>query len=120
MGYGDDDPVVLRQRATALRDHARQARALAKSLSGYLDGAVAKARPRPGSSVAGGAPAAGAMWTGPYADRSTTTLAQRQSSLHSMATSLTADAARWESAATDLEAQAKSKSAAGTPASGPK
>ncbi|WP_031523952.1 hypothetical protein [Streptomyces sp. NRRL F-5123] len=115
MGYGDDDPVVLRQRATALRDHARQARTLAKSLSGYLDGAVSKAQPRPGSALTGGA-----MWTGPYADRCTTTLAQRQKALHAMAASLTADAARWESAASDLEDRAKSKSAAGTPASGPK
>ncbi|MFI0899990.1 hypothetical protein [Streptomyces sp. NPDC020983] len=113
MGYGDDDPVVLRQRATALREHARQARALAKSLGGCLDGAVSKAQPRPGNALTGGA-----MWTGPYADRCTTTLAQRQSALRSMATSLTADAARWESAAADLEDRAKSGSTTGAPANG--
>lgn len=115
MGYGDDDPVQLTQRATRLRDYARQARTLAKSLGPYLDGAVATAVRRPGNPLAGGG-----MWTGPYADRCTSELNKRKVTLNGMAASLMADAARWESAASDLEDQAKAAKArkSGTPASG--
>ena len=109
MGY-DDDPAQLKQRANTLRDQARQARTLARTLGSYLDGAVSEATPRPDMGaedlVSGAQPA---IWTGPYADQCTSTLSQRQSTLQSMADGLVMDAARWEKVATQLDDEAKAK-----------
>ncbi|NUS16447.1 MAG: hypothetical protein HOY69_34470 [Streptomyces sp.] len=118
MGY-DDDPAKLKQRATTLRDQARQARTLARTLGGYLDDAVSKATPRPGmgaEDLATGATPA--IWTGPYADQCTQTLSRRQGTLRSMAEALMADANRWENTADKLDDQAKAKDKTGATAGG--
>lgn len=111
-----DDAADLTRRAQNLRDCAKEARTIARSLGPYLDDAVSKASPRTGDMVTGigSAPAGGgtAIWLGPFADQCTGTLKQRQSKLSSMATALMADATRWEGEATRLEGDAKTAKAA--------
>jgi hypothetical protein len=104
----------LKKRAERLRDCAREARAIARRLGPYLDDAVKKATPRATAFRTGGDE--GAIWQGPFADECTATLQKRQNSLSGMASSLLADATRWESQADELDRQAKEKdkSKAGT------
>jgi hypothetical protein len=101
-----DDAADLNRRAQNLREAARQARAIAKTLGPYLDDAVRKATPRADDFVVGTGGDT-AIWQGPYADQCTATLKARQSKLSSMANALVTDAARWESEATRLEGDAK-------------
>jgi hypothetical protein len=103
MGSEDDDANALKQRAERLRQHARDARTLAKALGPYLDGVVKQATPR----AADPAHPGNAIWAGPYADQCTTLLTRRQGTLRSMADSLVVDAGRWETAASHLDDQAK-------------
>jgi hypothetical protein len=113
-----DDAADLARRAQNLRDCAKQARTIARSLGPYLDDAVSKAAPRAADMVTGigGAPTGGgtAIWLGPFADQCTGTLKQRQGKLSSMASALMADATRWEGEATRLEGDAKTARAAAT------
>jgi hypothetical protein len=87
-----ETPEQLKKRADDLRECARKARRIAGSLGPYLDGAVSQATP--------------AIWTGPYAQTSTATLAGHKSALHQMASDLVHDAARWELESRNLEDQA--------------
>lgn len=112
MGSREDDVAALKQRADKLRESASQARALARTLGPFLDDATRKAAAR---AVDPGHPG-DAIWLGPYADACTSTLRQRQGTLHGMASSLMADATRWESAASDLDSQAKAKAKPTAPA----
>lgn len=98
-----DDAAGMDQRAAKLRECAKDARAIARSLGPYLDDAVSKAAPRAGGAQDGGQ----AIWLGPYADQCTGTLKQRQAKLSSMASALMADATRWEGQAGRLEGDAK-------------
>jgi hypothetical protein len=101
----------LKKRAERLRDCAREARAIARTLGPYLDDAVKKATPRADAFRTGGDE--GAIWQGPFADQCTATLQQRQKRLNGMGSSLLADATRWESQAEELERQAKHADKAG-------
>lgn len=87
-----ETPEQLKKRAEDLRECARTARTLAGSLGLYLDKVVGQATP--------------AIWKGPFADSSTAQLGARRNSLHSMASDLMADAARWETEARNLDDQA--------------
>lgn len=110
-----DDAQDLSQRAQNLRECAKQARTIARSLGPYLDDAVSKATPRASGVLAdlGGSTTGNpAIWMGPFADQCTATLQQRRSKLASMASALMADATRWESEATRLEGDAKAAKAA--------
>ncbi|MBA8974042.1 hypothetical protein GTW38_23725 [Streptomyces sp. SID7804] len=102
-----DDAAELKKRAERLRECAREARTLARSLGPYLDGAVKKAAPRAGDFRAGND--ANAIWQGPFADECTAKLQQRQRTLNGMGGALLADATRWENQADELERQAKEK-----------
>ena len=108
MGPADaDSGAELRKRAGRLRECAREARTLARSLGPFLDDAVKKAAPR-------AAHGTDAIWQGPYADECTALLQQRQRSLGGMGGALLADATRWESQADELDRQAKEKDKAKT------
>jgi hypothetical protein len=108
MGAKDAaDAAELKKRAERLRECAREARTLARSLGPYLDGAVKKAAPRAGDFRAGND--ANAIWQGPFADECTAKLQQRQHTLNGMGGALLADATRWENQADELERQAKEK-----------
>ena len=107
MGSADDDATALRKRAGTLRDCAKDARAIARTLGPYLDDAVRKAAPRAADLT--GAGGGGAIWLGPFADQCTATLQQRKQRLGGMANSLMADAGRWETEASELERQATAK-----------
>jgi len=112
-----DDAQGLARRAENLRECAKQARTIARSLGPYLDDAVSKAAPRADAMMTGfGGPAVGdsAIWLGPFADQCTARLKQRQSKLASMAAALMADATRWESEATRLDGEAKAAKTAPT------
>ncbi|MFI1726022.1 hypothetical protein [Streptomyces sp. NPDC020489] len=101
------DAAELKRRAARLRDLAREARAIARRLGPYLDAAVKKATPRAAAFLTGGDEAA--IWQGPFADECTATLQKRQQTLNGMASSLLADASRWEREAEELDRQAKEK-----------
>lgn len=90
-----ETPAQLKQRAEDLRTCARRARTVAGALGPYLDKAAGEATPD--------------IWTGPYAEATTKMLGTRKSTLHTMASDLTADAARWESHARALDDQAAQK-----------
>jgi hypothetical protein len=90
-GQGET-PAQLKKRADDLRECARKARTLAGALGPYLDNAVKQATP--------------AVWKGPFAEASTTTLGARKKSLGSMAGDLMADARRWETEARHLDDEA--------------
>ncbi|MFR0358973.1 hypothetical protein [Streptomyces sediminimaris] len=107
-----EDAAELKKRAERLRGCAREARSIARRLGPYLDDAVRKATPRAAAFRTGGDE--GAIWQGPFADQCTATLQKRQSTLHSMAGSLLADATRWENQADELDRQARDKAKAGT------
>ncbi|NUS16449.1 MAG: hypothetical protein HOY69_34480 [Streptomyces sp.] len=118
MGH-DDDPALLTQRASNLREHARQARGLARTLAGYLDDVVFEAAPRPAAGAGDTAGGPGQpIWTGPYADRCTAALDRRRTSLHSMAQALMADAGRWDGVANELDDQARAAARSGATAGG--
>lgn len=107
MGPTDaDSGAELKKRAERLRECAREARTLARSLGPYLDGVVKKAAPRTGSRAGDDK---GAIWQGPFADDCTARLQQRQRTLNGMGGALLADATRWENQADELERQAKEK-----------
>jgi hypothetical protein len=108
-----DSGAELKKRAARLRECAREARTLARSLGPYLDGVVKKATPRAGSRTGDGADA---IWQGPFADDCTAQLQQRQRTLNGMGGALLADATRWENQADELDRQAreKDKATAGT------
>ncbi|MGW4020572.1 hypothetical protein [Streptomyces sp. NPDC005009] len=112
MGPTDaDSGAELKKRAERLRECAREARTLARSLGPYLDGVVKKATPRAGSRAGDGADA---IWQGPFADDCTARLQQRQRTLNGMGGALLADATRWENQADELDRQAKEKDKAKT------
>ncbi|OSP38930.1 hypothetical protein B7767_34345 [Streptomyces sp. 13-12-16] len=112
MGPTDaDSGAELKKRAERLRECAREARTLARSLGPYLDGVVKKATPRAGSRAGDGTDA---IWQGPFADDCTARLQQRQRTLNGMGGALLADAARWENQADELDRQAKEKDKAKT------
>ncbi len=90
-----ETPAQLKQRAEDLRTCARNARRIAGGLGPYLDKAAGEATPD--------------IWTGPYAEATTAMLGARKTSLHTMASDLTADAARWEAHARSLDDQAADK-----------
>jgi hypothetical protein len=102
-----EEAAELKKRAERLRGCAREARSIARRLGPYLDDAVKKASPRAADFRTGGDE--GAIWQGPFADDCTAKLQQRQRTLNGMATSLLADATRWESQADELDRQAKEK-----------
>jgi hypothetical protein len=91
----EETPEELRQRAEDLRECAREARRLAEPLAGFLDAEAERAQRSDPT-----------IWQGPYADRSTTTLVERQTSLHDLAWYLTHDAGRWDTEADALEDRA--------------
>lgn len=97
MGNGDapaETPAQKKARAEDLRDCARRAQTMAKALGSLLDTTVTQAAASP------------PIWAGPYAQTTTKTLAERQSSLHTMADDLLRDAARWQTEAGRLEDEA--------------
>ncbi|MFE0672612.1 hypothetical protein [Streptomyces sp. NPDC058867] len=102
-----EDAAALKKRAEKLRGCAREARSIARRLGPYLDDAVKKATPRAAAFRTGGDK--GAIWQGPFADECTAALQNRQGTLNGMATSLLADATRWENQADELDRQAKEK-----------
>jgi hypothetical protein len=102
-----EDAAELKKRAERLRGCAREARSIARRLGPYLDDAVKKATPRADAFRTGGDE--GAIWQGPFADQCTATLQKRQNKLNGMASSLLADATRWEDQADELDRQAKEK-----------
>lgn len=110
-----DDAAQLKIRAQHLRECARQARSLARTLGTFLDGAVGKAVPRAADPAKNPGTA---IWHGPFADQSTQALVGRQRTLRDMAGALMGDASRWESAASRLDDEAKSKEKAKAPAGG--
>jgi hypothetical protein len=94
VGSGTETPAQKKKRADDLRDCARRAKTLASSLGSYLDKTVGQATANP------------PIWTGPYAQSTTMTLAQRQNTLRTMAGDLLQDAARWHAEATRLDDEA--------------
>ncbi|MFJ2819426.1 hypothetical protein [Streptomyces sp. NPDC087294] len=107
-----EDAAALKKRAETLRGCAREARSIARRLGPYLDDVVKKATPRADAFRIGAD--TGAIWQGPFADECTAKLRKRQQTLNSMASSLLADATRWENEAGELDRQAKEKAKAGT------
>jgi hypothetical protein len=84
----------MKKRATALREAAGRAKALATPLGTHVDTAVTGATEKD-------------VWYGPYAEDSTKSLLQDQKSLRTMAGDLTASAEAWIREAENLEAAAK-------------
>jgi hypothetical protein len=94
---GGESAKELKQRAETLRDAARRARQAASGLGSYLDGPVKKAT----------ATGKDRIWTGSWAEETTTALQARGSTLHTMASALLTDAKRWVTEAEKLEERAK-------------
>ncbi|MDI6409781.1 MULTISPECIES: hypothetical protein [Streptomyces] len=95
-----ETPQQAQARAQRLRQHAARARGLAGSLGSALDTGVSKAT-------------ADGVWYGPYAERVTGQLREKQRALEGLANGLRATATSWDQQAEQLETEAAAAPAGG-------
>ncbi|WP_335970294.1 MULTISPECIES: hypothetical protein [Streptomycetaceae] len=93
-GAGAETPAQKKARAAELRTCAQKARTMAGTLGTFLDTTVNQATANP------------PIWAGPYAETTTSTLAERRNRLRVMADDLIRDSVRWTSEASRLEDEA--------------